>query len=94
MRFIPPRPRRVYYDDVVERIILNEIEEDERLGDVVLFLEAFLAYAPDNEFSESIGHQLCYFESRLVPGLNSPYVGLIYSYNDERVTFHNIRVEK
>lgn len=87
--------RRIEWTETVKVQVLQAAERWERLYEVIKNLEWLLERQPDNAFAEQLDEEFwliksesLFFERRAgIPG-----VLLIYRFDDEVVTFWNVRV--
>ena len=89
------RRRRIIWDEYAQRPALEAAEKYERLYDVIRMLEWLLERQPDNNFASQLDETFWIIESKDFPlsGPGIPKVTLPYYFDDETVTFWDIRIE-
>ncbi len=89
------RRRRIIWDDHAKHPALEAAEKYERLYDVIRMLEWLLERQPDNNFATQLDETFWIIESKdfPLPERGLPRVTLLYYFDDEAVTFRDIRIE-
>ena len=90
------RRRRIIYDSRVERILDREMEAHTRLYELMRFFEWLLERSPATDHATRMpppNEDIWLIKTEGIPGVDVPDATLQYTFDDETVTFINIRIE-
>lgn len=90
------RRRRIIYDSSVEAELERKLEEHDRLYELVRFFEWLLERTPDNDYAQQLpapNDDVWLIRTEDTPLTGVPTVRLLYTFDEETVTFVGLRIE-